>query len=69
MRYMRYSNEEHDAHARTSDRDGMVLLTQHFRKETLSDWRQAFDGILAHRLQENATAVHGADTHYITLPR
>jgi Phytanoyl-CoA dioxygenase (PhyH) len=65
---MRYSNEEHDAHARTFDRDGMVLLKQHFPKETLSGWRQAFDGILAHRLQANATAVRGANRHYITLP-
>jgi ectoine hydroxylase-related dioxygenase (phytanoyl-CoA dioxygenase family) len=65
---MRYSNEEHDAYARIFERDGMVILKQHFRAETLAAWRQVFDGILAQKLHENTTAVRGANRHYITLP-
>ncbi|RFU49886.1 phytanoyl-CoA dioxygenase [Paraburkholderia sp. DHOC27] len=46
----------------------MVLLKQHFRKDILVLWRQAFDAILAHRLEHATTAVRGANRHYITLP-
>jgi ectoine hydroxylase-related dioxygenase (phytanoyl-CoA dioxygenase family) len=65
---VRYSNEALDAYAKTFERDGMVLLTQHFSKDTLALWRRAFDGILAQRLKESATAVRGPARHYITLP-
>ncbi|WP_144139700.1 phytanoyl-CoA dioxygenase family protein [Paraburkholderia sp. BCC1884] len=65
---MRYSDEEHDAYANAFERDGMVVLKQHFPKTTLARWRKAFDHLLAERLQDNATAVRGANRHYITLP-
>ena len=65
---MRYSNEVLDAYTRVFERDGMVLLTQHFQKDILLQWRQAFDSILAQRLEQGATAVRGASRHYITLP-
>lgn len=65
---MRYSNEALDAFASQFERDGMVLLKQHFQQDTLSLWQRAFDSILAHRLQQGATAVRGANRHYITLP-
>ncbi|WP_144107981.1 phytanoyl-CoA dioxygenase family protein [Paraburkholderia sp. BCC1886] len=65
---MRYSSEEHDAYSRDFERDGLVLLKQHFPKDTLLAWRQAFDTLLAERLADNATAVRGANRHYITLP-
>lgn len=65
---MRYSTEEHDAYASAFERDGMVVLKQHFPKATLANWRTAFDSLLAQRLQDQATAVRGANRHYITLP-
>lgn len=65
---MRYSNAALDAFASVFERDGMVLLTQHFQKDTLLQWRQAFDSILEQRLLQGETAVRGANRHYITLP-
>ena len=65
---VRYSNEALDAFASTFERDGMVILTGHFPKDTLLQWRQAFDSILAQRLSQAETAVRGANRHYITLP-
>jgi ectoine hydroxylase-related dioxygenase (phytanoyl-CoA dioxygenase family) len=65
---VRYSDDEHDAYAQSFERDGIVVLKQHFPKETLSRWRGAFDRLLAQRLARNATAVRGENRHYITLP-
>lgn len=65
---MRYSDEMLDAYAHVFERDGMVLLTQHFQKDILLQWRQAFASILAQRLAQGTTAVRGANRHYITLP-
>jgi hypothetical protein len=33
---LRYSDDEHDAYAQSFERDGLVVLKQHFPKGTLS---------------------------------
>ncbi|MEA3088416.1 MAG: hypothetical protein QOC89_6113 [Paraburkholderia sp.] len=62
------SSEQLDNHVATFERDGLVILRQHFPKETLSAWRQAFEPLLRERVASGTTAVRGADRHYITLP-
>ncbi|MEM5383849.1 phytanoyl-CoA dioxygenase family protein [Paraburkholderia phymatum] len=64
----RYTTTEIDSLAQQFDRDGMVILRQHFPKETLCRWQEAFDALLDERIQSNATAVRGQNRHYITLP-
>jgi hypothetical protein len=64
----RYTTAELDALAKQFDTDGMVVLRQHFARDTLLQWRDAFDVLLEQRLRESATAVRGPNRHYITLP-
>lgn len=64
----RYTHAELDAFASDFDRDGMVVLRDHFPKETLLRWRDAFGPLLDERIQSNTTAVRGPNRHYITLP-
>ncbi|GAB7127709.1 hypothetical protein JCM19000A_22160 [Silvimonas sp. JCM 19000] len=65
---MRYTVEQHDAFAAAFERDGMVVLPQHFSVQKLQAWQQAFAEILRTRLQSSSTAVRGQNRHYITLP-
>lgn len=63
-----YTAQQHDEFASTFERDGMVLLKQHFPRETLTAWRDAFAPLLQQRLADQTTAVRGEHRHYITLP-
>ena len=65
---MRYTQDQHAAFAATFERDGMVILPQHFSAATLHAWQHAFSDILQARLSAEATAVRGQNRHYITLP-
>ncbi|MBN3756311.1 phytanoyl-CoA dioxygenase family protein [Paraburkholderia sp. Tr-20389] len=64
----RYTAAELDLLANQFDTDGMVVLRRHFARDTLLQWRNAFDVLLEHRLRTSATAVRGPNRHYITLP-
>lgn len=65
----RYSPEEHKAFAEAFERDGMVVLREHFPRETLACWREAFEPLLQKKLGETTgPANRGAARHYITLP-
>lgn len=64
----RYSTAQLDEHAATFERDGLVILKDHFPKTTLAKWRQAFAPLLDERIASHATAVRGENRHYITLP-
>jgi ectoine hydroxylase-related dioxygenase (phytanoyl-CoA dioxygenase family) len=63
-----FSSDELDAYATAFNRDGMVLLKQHFPKATLAAWRAAFEPLLHARITSGTTAVRGDNRHYITLP-
>jgi ectoine hydroxylase-related dioxygenase (phytanoyl-CoA dioxygenase family) len=64
----RYTAQQHDEFANAFERDGMVLLPQHFPRDTLTKWSDAFAKLLRQRLAGEATAVRGESRHYITLP-
>ncbi|MEM5294561.1 phytanoyl-CoA dioxygenase family protein [Burkholderia sp. JPY481] len=64
----RFSTEQLDDYAATFERDGMVVLRQHFPKATLLAWRDAFAPLLQQQIAAQATAVRGESRHYVTLP-
>jgi ectoine hydroxylase-related dioxygenase (phytanoyl-CoA dioxygenase family) len=64
----RYSEEQLDEFAAAFERDGMVILRNHFSAEKLRTWAEAFKPLLDERLASKATAVRGENRHYITLP-
>jgi ectoine hydroxylase-related dioxygenase (phytanoyl-CoA dioxygenase family) len=64
----RFSTEQLDDYAATFERDGMVILRDHFAKPTLHAWREAFAPLLSQCIASQATAARGANRHYITLP-
>ncbi len=64
----RYTDDEHEQFARDFERDGLVVLKQHFSQDTLHKWQAAFRPLLAARIANQATAVRGENRHYITLP-
>lgn len=64
----RYAADQLDGFARTFERDGLVLLKQHFPKALLAEWQMAFADLLKSRLAHGTTAVRGQNRHYITLP-
>jgi ectoine hydroxylase-related dioxygenase (phytanoyl-CoA dioxygenase family) len=64
----RFSSGQLDEHAATFERDGMVVLRNHFPKPTLLAWRDAFAPLLQQQIAAQATAVRGENRHYVTLP-
>ncbi|MEX3791005.1 phytanoyl-CoA dioxygenase family protein [Paraburkholderia sp. BR14374] len=64
----RFSTEQLDDCAATFERDGIVVLRQHFPKATLLAWRDAFAPLLQQQIAARATAVRGENRHYVTLP-
>ncbi|MGF6552443.1 phytanoyl-CoA dioxygenase family protein [Paraburkholderia youngii] len=64
----RFSTEQLDDYAATFERDGMVVLRQHFPKATLLAWCDAFAPLLQQQIAARATAVRGENRHYVTLP-
>lgn len=66
---MRYSQTEIDAFAQDALRDGHCILRQHFPKEKLAQWREAFAPLLeAHIAREGHLENRGAARYYVTLP-
>lgn len=68
MTVARFSQEELNEYAAAFERDGMVVLKQHFSRELPAHWRSAFEPLLRERISSGATAVRGDNRHYITLP-
>lgn len=64
----RFPANQLDEYAAQFERDGLVVLKNHFPVATLESWREAFAPLLAERIASNATAVRGENRHYITLP-
>lgn len=66
---MRYTTDEHDRFACDFNRDGLVLLKEHFPRDTLARWRAAFQPIFEEQLRrERDDPNRGAQRFYVTLP-
>lgn len=66
---MRYSAEEHDKFAREFNRDSLVLLRDHFPRDKLARWREAFEPFLRRQVaREQDDPNRGAQRFYVTLP-
>lgn len=67
--FMRYSAAEHDAFARDLNRDSVVVLPQHFPRETLARWAEALQPLLQSQVAREAhNPSRGAQRFYVTLP-
>lgn len=66
---MRFSAAEHDAFARDFNRDSLVVLRDHFPREKLARWAEAFPPLLqAQVAREKQASSRGAQRYYVTLP-
>ena len=66
---MHYTPAEHDAFARDFNRDGLVMLKNHFPRAKLERWRDAFLPIFRAQVQrETDDPNRGSQRFYVTLP-
>jgi ectoine hydroxylase-related dioxygenase (phytanoyl-CoA dioxygenase family) len=66
---MRYTAAQHDAFARDFNRDGLVVLKNHFSREKLARWREALQPLLEAQIErEKHGPSRGASRYYVTLP-
>ena len=66
---MRYCRSEIESFAQEALRDGFCVLREHFPKEILHGWREAFMPLLeAHIAREGHLQNRGAARYYVTLP-
>ena len=66
---MRFTAEQHDAFARDFNRDGVVILRDHFDPDVLRRWAREFAPLLdAHRAVESDNPNRGSQRFYVTLP-
>jgi ectoine hydroxylase-related dioxygenase (phytanoyl-CoA dioxygenase family) len=64
----RYDENTRDALAQDFERDGFVLLREHFPREKIEAWRAAFEPLLEPHIQASASGNRGPGRYYITLP-
>lgn len=66
---MRYTADQHDAFAREFNRDGLVMLRNHFPRAKLEKWREAFQPIFEAQMRnEKDDPNRGSQRFYVTLP-
>ena len=66
---MRYTAAEHDAFARDFNRDSLVILRNHFPREKLARWAEAFKPLLREQVaKDEHNPNRGAQRFYVTLP-
>jgi hypothetical protein len=66
---MRYTAAEHAAMARDFNRDSLVILRNHFPREKLARWAEAFPPLLQAQMErEKDSPSRGANRFYVTLP-
>ncbi len=66
---MRYNAADHDAFARDFNRDSLVLLRNHFPRDKLARWREAFQPLFeAQVAKDKDDPNRGAQRFYVTLP-
>jgi ectoine hydroxylase-related dioxygenase (phytanoyl-CoA dioxygenase family) len=68
----RYDESARDALAAAFERDGFVLLPEHFPRATLEAWRAAFEPLFAPHVvaagAQGASGNRGPGRYYVTLP-
>jgi len=64
----RYSPEQQQAMADEFNREGIVILREHFPREKMQAWADAFAPLLQAHLGGLGNDSRGANRHYITLP-
>jgi ectoine hydroxylase-related dioxygenase (phytanoyl-CoA dioxygenase family) len=66
---MRYTPEQHDQFALAFNRDSVVVLQDHFSRDTLAAWRTAFQPLLEDQVEREKTNPNrGAQRFYVSLP-
>ena len=66
---MRYTSAQHDAFAHDFNRDSVVVLKNHFSRESMDRWRAAFLPIFQAQVQkEKDDPNRGLQRFYVTLP-
>jgi ectoine hydroxylase-related dioxygenase (phytanoyl-CoA dioxygenase family) len=64
----RYDESELDALAASFERDGFLMLREHFPRATIEAWREAFMPLLQPHVDANANGNRGPGRYYVTLP-
>ena len=65
----RYTQSEIEQFIREARRDGFCILPQHFSKQKLNEWREAFAPLLEKHIErEGELKNRGAERYYVTLP-
>lgn len=65
----RYDERERARRADVFRRDGYVVLQEHFERDVLATWRQAFTPLLqGHIANESTSPNRGTQRFYVTLP-
>jgi len=66
---VRFSADQHDAFATAFNRDGIVVLRNHFDADVLRLWYREFEPLLAaHVRGESDNPNRGSQRFYVTLP-
>ena len=69
MKINRFDNSEILSFTNEVKRDGFCVLKNHFPKEKLEKWREAFAPLLAEHIENRGqTENRGAHRYYVTLP-
>ncbi|SAK44112.1 Kanamycin B dioxygenase [Caballeronia hypogeia] len=64
----KYDEGARDALAEAFERDGFVLLREHFPRAKIEAWRDAFAPLLAPHVEADASGNRGPGRYYVTLP-
>ncbi len=64
----RYDDSTRDALAGPFECDGFVMLREHFARETIRAWREAFEPLLKPHVDADANGNRGPGRYYVTLP-
>jgi ectoine hydroxylase-related dioxygenase (phytanoyl-CoA dioxygenase family) len=64
----RYDESTRDALAASFERDGFVVLREHFPRARMQAWREAFEPLLAPHVAQDANGNRGPGRYYVTLP-
>jgi ectoine hydroxylase-related dioxygenase (phytanoyl-CoA dioxygenase family) len=66
---MRFTSAEHDAFARDFNRDSLVMLRNHFPRDKLQRWAEAFQPLFEAQVEkEKDDPNRGSQRFYVTLP-
>ncbi|MFL6375124.1 MAG: phytanoyl-CoA dioxygenase family protein [Pyrinomonadaceae bacterium] len=64
----KYTAEEIREFADTVRRDGFCILRGHFPVDLITEWRKAFEPLMAERIANGTASARGPNRYYISLP-